>query len=203
MAVEQIPFTLRDLVTLAVATVRNPKEGARVVIGQNVPNPFLWQMMAVVVALSVVLGQGALLVLAGPGELAGPLMLNPAIMAGLQLAVLLVTVHAITWIGRSLGGTGSFDDALALMVWLQFIMICLQVVQVAAMMVAQPVADMIGIAGLALFLWLLTNFVAVLHGFKSLGLVFVMILASALGLVFLMSLALSILGIVTPGDLNV
>lgn len=203
MAVEQLHFTLRDLISHAWETVRNPRDGARMVVDQNVPGPLLWQMLAVVVALSVVLGQGALMLVSGPEDLAGPLVLNPAIMAGLQLAVLVVTVYAIHWIGRSMGGTGSFEGALALTVWLQFIMICLQVVQVVAMLIAQPLADIIGIAGLVLFLWLLTNFVAVLHGFQSLGLVFVMILASALGMVFLLSLALSIMGITAPGDLNV
>ncbi|MCR9088687.1 MAG: YIP1 family protein [Rhodobacteraceae bacterium] len=203
MAVEQMHFTLRDLVTHAWETVRNPRAGAERVMGQNVPSQLLWQMLAVVVALSVVLGQGALLLVAGPEDLAGPLVLNPAIMAGLQLAVLVITVYAVHWIGRSMGGTGSFEDTLALMIWLQFIMICLQVVQIAAMMLAQPLADIIGLAGLVLFLWLLTNFVAVLHGFQSLGLVFVMIVASGLGMVFLISLALSLLGITAPGDLNV
>ena len=203
MAVEQMHFTLRDLVSQAWETVRNPRAGAQLVIGQNVPVPLLWQMMAVVVALSVVLGQGSLMLVTGPDDLAGPLVVNPVVMAGLQLAVLIITVHAIHWIGRSMGGTGSFEDALALMIWLQFIMICLQIVQIAAMMIAQPLADVIGLAGLVLFLWLLTNFVAVLHGFHSLGLVFVMILASALGMVFLLSLVLSILGITSPGDINV
>ena len=203
MAVEQMQFTLRDLVAHAIETVRNPQGGARLIMAQNVPTQYLWQMLAVVVALSVVLGQGAMLLLADPGDLAGPLMIMPGVMAALQLAVLIVTVHAISFVGRSMGGTGSFEDALALMVWLQFIMICLQVIQVGAMLIAQPVADMIGLAGLVLFLWLLTNFIAVLHGFKSLGLVFVMILASALGMIFLLSLALSLLGIAAPGDLNV
>ncbi|MEM1235041.1 MAG: hypothetical protein AAGH70_13035, partial [Pseudomonadota bacterium] len=108
MAVEQMQFTLRDLVAQAVATVRSPQEGARTIIGQNVPAQYLWQMLAVVVALSVVLGQGALIALADPADLASPLMMMPGAMAALQLAFLIITIHAINFIGRSLGGAGSF-----------------------------------------------------------------------------------------------
>ncbi|MEM1363314.1 MAG: Yip1 family protein [Pseudomonadota bacterium] len=199
MAVEQIEFTLRDLLSRAIETVRNPQDGARLVIGQNIPMPILWQMMFAVVALSVVLGQGLMIFLAEPTSLAGPLVWNPMLMAGVQVAVLMISVYAVHWIGHAMGGTGTFEDALALMIWLQFIMICLQIVQLAAMMLAQGLADIIGLAGVVLFLWLLTNFVAVLHGFRSLGLVFVMILGSLLGIIFVLSLVLSILGFAVPG----
>ena len=54
-----------------------------------------------------------------------------------------------------------------------------------------------------MFLWLLTNFVAVLHGFRSLGMVFVMIVVSAFAVTFVLSIVMSILGIVPSGVVNV
>jgi len=203
MAFEQMQFTLRDLVAHAIRTLRNPREGARLVMAQNFPASLLWQMLAVVVALSVVLGQGAMLLLVDPAEFAGSLLFRPALMAGLQLGVLVATVFAIHVIGRRMGGVGRFEDALALMVWLQFIMICLQVVQVVLMLVAPPLADMLGLVGFVLFLWLLTSFIAQMHGFQSLVMVFVMILISAMGLVIALSVVLSMFGITGVGELNV
>ncbi|NCM97616.1 MAG: YIP1 family protein, partial [Rhodobacterales bacterium] len=83
---------------------------------------------------------------------------------------------------------GRFDEALILVVWLQFVLLGLQAVQLVAYAVAPLLADLIGLATVALFFWLLTNFVAELHGFKSLGLVFVGVLATlvvmVLGLAF-------------------
>ena len=97
-----------------------------------------------------------------------------------------------------MGGTGSFEEAVLLMAWLQFIMICVQAVQAVALLVLPPLAGLIGIAGLFLFLWLLTNFVAVLHGFSSLIKVFLMILASAFGIAFGLSILLMLIGVTVP-----
>ncbi|MCV6595917.1 MAG: YIP1 family protein [Mangrovicoccus sp.] len=202
MAHKQMQFTLHGLVGAAIQTLRNPHEGARLVMAQNLPKPLLWQMLGVVVALSVVLGQGSVLLFVDQADLAGSfsVLLTPLAMAALQLVVLVVTVLAVHWIGRQMGGVGRFEDSLALMVWLQFIMICLQVVQVVAMSISTPFADIIGLVGLVLFFWLLTNFIAALHGFRSLGLVFVMILVSAVGMVFLLSLLLSLIGFTGTGE---
>ena len=79
------------------------------------------------------------------------------------------------------GGTGSFPDTLLAMVWLQFLMLGLQVIQLVLMVLFPPLAAIVNLAGFAIFLWLLTNFIAELHGFRSLlavfgGIIFGMIL---------------------------
>ena len=50
-----------------------------------------------------------------------------------------------------------------------------------------------------LFFWLLTNFVAELHGFGSLVQVFLMIILSIISIAFVLSVVLSIIGIAVPG----
>ena len=96
-------------------------------------------------------------------------------------------------------GTGSFEEALLLITWMQFIFVVLQVVQSLAFIFFPVVAGLIGIVALGLFFWLLTNFIAVLHGFSSLGLVLVGIIGSAIGIVMGLSLVLAILGVTVPG----
>jgi hypothetical protein len=51
---------------------------------------------------------------------------------------------------------------------------------------------------IGLFFWLLVNFIAVLHGFTSLGLVFVTTLLVGFGMLVLMSIVLSALGLAVP-----
>ena len=48
---------------------------------------------------------------------------------------------------------------------------------------------------LSLFFWLLVNFIAVLHGFQSTGMVFVMTIVSFITIIFVLSIVLTILGV--------
>lgn len=203
MTMQSLDYTPRGLVFAAIDTLRNPRAAAARIIAENLPAAVLWTMLVAVVAVSVVLGQGSLLVATGGAAVDNPYLANPLVMWGLQCALLVVMVHAIHHIGRAMGGQGVFEDTLALVVWLQFVMACLQVVQTAALFILPPVADIIGVVGLVVFLWLLTQFIAAAHGFTRLGVVFVMILVSAFGITFLLSIVLSMLGIVVPGDFNV
>ena len=56
------------------------------------------------------------------------------------------------------GGTGRFEEALTLVVWLQFIFICVQILQLLAVLVVPPVAGLITLLAVGLFFWLLVNF---------------------------------------------
>jgi hypothetical protein len=98
-----------------------------------------------------------------------------------------------------MGGQGGFDGSLALVAWLQFVMVCIQVLQTVALLIAPVIGNLIGLFGLILFLWMLTSFVAVLHGFRSLAQVFVMIIVSTFGLIFLLSILLMIFGVRIEG----
>jgi hypothetical protein len=203
MSTQSLDYTPRGLVAAALATLRDPRAAAARVMAENLPAPVLWTMLVAVVAVSIVLGQGSMIFATGGAPVDNPYLANPMVMWGLQLALLFVMVHAIHRIGRGMGGQGVFEDTLALVVWLQFVMACLQLVQTAALFVLPPLADIIGIVGLVIFLWLLTHFTAAAHGFTQLGPVFLMILISAFGITFVLSLVLAMLGIVVPGDFSV
>jgi hypothetical protein len=189
-------LTLNGLVAMAWRTVRNAREGATEVLSLGVPREALWPALALVVTLSILLAQIASLLTTGnPGAM---MPVGPLAMSFVQLLLLVVMVFAIYWIGRSMGGTGSFEETILLVAWLQFIMVCLQVVQTVALLLLPFVAGIIGLLALGLFLWLLTNFVAVLHGFASLLQVFVMILVSAFGIAFGLSIILTMIGVTMP-----
>ena len=185
-------------------SLREPRAAARAVIGSGVPAPILWEALALVVVLSTILAQVTTMLTPSEDALAGdpmmPLVLySPMLLGVIQGCLLVMMVFAVHWVGRTFGGRGAFEGALAVVVWLQFLLVCLQVVQTLAMVILPGLGGLIAIVGVVLFFWLLTQFVCVLHGFESAGMVFVMILVSMLALTFALSILLSIVGILFMG----
>ena len=192
--------TLGSLLRLARDTVSNPREGAATVLSFAPRRQALWLMFALVVVASLMMGEIVALVTVLPadGPMTGPFVQSPMALGLIQAAFLFLMIHAIYHVGRFFGGTGSLEEAALLVIWLQFIFICVQVIQIAAMLLLPPLAGIITILAVGLFFWLLVNFIAVLHGFTSLGLVFVVTLLSAFGMLIFLSLVLASLGVVVP-----
>ncbi|MFV0245644.1 MAG: Yip1 family protein [Qingshengfaniella sp.] len=193
----------RWIVAETLATLRRPREVAARMLTMGLPVPILWEALILVVTLSVLIGQGAVLMTGGhmPGEMA--ILTSPLLLAIFQILLLGVTVFLVYALGRILGGEGSFADTLTLLTWLQVVMVCLQLAQAVAFFLLPSLAVLLGYVGIVLFLWLLTNFVAVLHGFRSTVLVFLMILVLAFGIAFFVSLLIAMLGFNPSGAFNV
>lgn len=191
---------LKTLIAKALLSVRDPRGAARWVMAFDMPRIARWQALLLVVVVSAILARLTVTFFAEPETVAmGGLLLNPATTAVIQMSVLVIAVFAIYWIGHAMGGKGGFGDTILLVAWLQFCMVCLQIAQTAALLILPPMASLIGVAGFVLFFWLLTSFVAELHGFASLAQVFLMIMVSLLALVFGMSVILTLIGITIPG----
>lgn len=187
--------TLGQLMAMVGRSIQAPREGVSEILSYGVPRQAIHLIIGIVVLLSVILAEITTLVsaAANPDVLLG-VFGSPIIVGLVQLVVLLTTIAAVYAIGRAMGGTGSIEETALAVTWLQFIMVCIQVVQTAAFIVFPAVGGVIGIAALVLFLWLFTNFVAVLHGFRSLGMVFLMIMVSTFTLAFVLSLVLAMFG---------
>lgn len=196
-------LTLGGLLRLARDTVTNPQEGASTVLSVAPPPRALWLMFAIVVVLSLFLGEVVTLLTGVPED--GPITgvySSPLALGLIQGALLVIMVHAIHRIGGWFGGAGRFEEAFILIIWLQFIFLLVQVVQIGFMVILPPLAPVFTLLAVGLFLWLLVNFISVLHGFTSLGLVLAMTIVSAFGIIFVLSLVLSLLGLVPdPGGL--
>lgn len=193
-------LTLKALIGAAVDTIRDPRAGARKIMNLSASRKQRWEILALIVVLSAVLAQLSYL-LAGQSDatIAGPFPSNPITLGIVQAVLLVAMVFATHFIGRRVGGTGGFDDAILLVAWLQFIMICLQVLQTIALFFIPAVSMLIGVAGLLLFFWLLANFIAELHGFKSLTAIFIGIILSMLAFAIAMSILLGLFGLYLPG----
>ncbi len=189
MAVMDTSFSA--LLGLIRETIASPQDAARLVLRAALPMQTRWEALALVILLSAILSQAAAFIMAPDGGgAAGPVQASM-----IQAVALGLTIFGMHVIGRAMGGQGNLADAVLLVAWLQGVMVAAQALQVVALLILPPVSVLIGVLSIVLFLWLLTNFVAVLHGFESLGKVFAAIIMSAFGLAVVLVIILNILGL--------
>lgn len=193
-------LSLSVLLPLVRDSIMRPRETGRYLIGLGLPANLLWLMLLTVATVSALLGEvSALILLPSAQAIDGVFLANPLLMAVIQWGVLVLTVYAVYGVGNLMGGQGQIADVLALMCWLQFVMLCVQVVQTVALFLLPGLAEFVTILGFFLFLWLFTAFVATVHGFTNMAIVFVMILVSTLVLSFALTLLLTAFGITLEG----
>lgn len=181
------------LLRLARQTVSDPKGGAAFILGLRLPMPVLWQFYLLQLVLSAILKIVVFEIHPDPDAmLNGSTAITFTIVEGV---IGLVLTALITQVGQRFGGTGDFAGALALVVWLQFILLLVSLVQLGVLLIVPPAADVITLFALALFFWLLAQFIQTLHGFTSIGRVFLGIALSLLALAFVFNILLAILGI--------
>jgi len=182
---------LNAFVTLAVRTLTDPRAVAADLMGMSLPRNTLWIALALAVVLNTLVYQLTLVIAPPPMPLPG-LLASPVAFAVFVAAGLVLSIYALTYVGRTLGGKGSLETIMTLLIWLQYLRFAVQVLA----LVLSPVIP--GLAGLLVFaaslygIWLLLNFVDVGHGINnlitSLGVLIMTMLAITLGLAMLLSL---------------
>ena len=176
-------------------TIRSPQEAAQAVLALNLPRNVLWLGLALVITLSTLLASAVLLMVPMPEASAGVPM--PVVMGIVQAVFLVLVSLGIAVIGARFGGKGDFDGALALMVWLQAVFLVVQAFQIAAIAIGLSVlADIVSLASIPLFFWLMAQFVTVLHGFSSVWKTFWAIIMFLIAFAFLLSLVVTSFGLV-------
>jgi hypothetical protein len=182
-----------DFATLLEAmrrTLQFPRETAKQILAMQLPSQVGWLGLMTAAVLSSILSVISTKMLGGellPGY--EKLVANPLVFAVSQWALLLFGVMLIVVLGRKMGGRGSFADALILAVWLEAILIAIQVAQLIVMIISPMLGFLIGVASIVVFFRVLSNFIAELHGFKSAGKVLGMVLLTFLVLSFVLALS--------------
>lgn len=185
-------FDLQALIAAVRLTLRDPRGAARIIIGMRLPGSVGWAAMTLMVVASALLSSVSAMIFPMdlPPELTA-MFSSPFRLAEAQAIVLGVGLMLIHGVGRMFGGTGRFSDALLLMAWMEALLILLQVLQMVAMLLLPPLASMLGFLGIAVFVWLLVNFVAKLHGFGSLLKVFLAFVGTILAISFAMAFVMA------------
>jgi uncharacterized PurR-regulated membrane protein YhhQ (DUF165 family) len=183
---ELTPAFLKQML---LETLRAPRAGAAHLLRLNFAPMVGWMALLLMAISSTILTHLSLGALPSEAQEAWTgLFGGPVRTAMLQWVVLLVTVHTIHKLGVWRGGRGDLTGAVVLVAWLQFILLLLQVGQLLAEVILPPLAGILGTVGLVAFFWLLTNFIAELHGFKSLALVFLAVIVTSITAAFLLSI---------------
>lgn len=185
-------LSLTTLMPLVLQAIRNPREAAHTVLSLGVPQPALLPALALVVVLSILLTMIGTMVTPQPPAAEDAVLFSPIAIAALLGGFLAAYIVGIHRAGRAMGGTGSLPEAALLMIFLQFVLLVGQVVEILLWLVAPPLAGLFVIAMAVLAFWININFVDVLHGFgslmKSFLLVVLVSVGIALAIVFLMTL---------------
>lgn len=194
--------SLREILGLARLTLLAPRQGAKQILTLKISRNTLWQSMALVVSVSVLLAWVNMALAPSDLKFAGEEILSPSPFAfALLLTIsMFCMVFGIYLIGRIFGGAGRFDDVLLLVIWLQVVMILLQLFQTVLMLLLPSLAGLAGLLGIGLLAWLLTNFTTVVHGFSSLGKVFLAILGVFFGISYVIVYVLALLGVEIAGS---
>ena len=162
------------LAGLMQLTLQDPTRAARELLAEGVPLAARTAGLLLVAVLSALLvslqvGDGT----QAPDPITAFMLGSPFRTAVLQWGFLALSVLLIHRVGRAFGGRGSLPDALLIVVWLQALMLGFQLVQLVVAPILPALAGLIALVSFVVYFWLLTHFIAELHGFASRGLVFV------------------------------
>lgn len=118
-----------------------------------------------------------------------------AIIGSFLIFMVFMLVHA----GRMMGGDGTIEQTLTLLVWFQAVSLTLEVVQIMLVLLSPAIAAIFGLMSLGAIIWVFVNLVNVLHGFSNLGKAIVVIFMALIGTVLGTGLVMGMLGIAPPG----
>jgi hypothetical protein len=185
---------------LLIDSLKRPRAAARRVLDVGIPTPQLVEAAVLVAVVGVVLGYLALLMSPEAVDVVSAAVIhNPLLGAAAQLAVMAVAVFLTVRIGRLFGGKGTTAGALALVVWLNAVMVLIQAAQLVALAVLPPLATVLAIATILWALWAFANFIAELHGFQNPFIVLAVVVLTAIVVFFATAMFFAILGITPQG----
>lgn len=182
---------LNTFLPIAVQAVREPREAASTLMSMGVPTAALWPAFGALVCLSVILS----FLSGGLEPAAGQAALGPLVLAVTSSVAGAASVFLVWKIGAAMGGTGRFEEALLLTVFLQGMIFAGQLIEFMLYLVVPTLSGIFSIAIILLTFWINLNFIAALHGFASLWRSFGVLLFASLGVALILIFVMSLLGV--------
>nr|WP_255552365.1 Yip1 family protein [Maritimibacter dapengensis] len=179
---------------MALQSIPEPRKVARDLFALGIPRDTLWQMLALLLVIGAAIGVGSSMLFPVAPELEGSILGRPMLVAGLEAGVAVMTVFLIYHIGRGAGGTGTFDQSLVTVIWLNFVLLIVQFGVFILSLFAAPIAALLWMAGGVAGFYILSHFIAEMHGFTSAGKVFAAILLISFVAVAVLSVILALIG---------
>ena len=193
-------ISLRSWMRGGGTSVTQRADMASVVLAMRFPRDALWTALALVAVLNVLLL--GVLQFVSPETAATQdqiITVSPfgylAIIGAFLTFMVFMLVHA----GRMMGGDGTIEGTLTLLVWFQAVSLTLEGIQVLLVLVSPPIAAIFGLMSLGAIIWVFVNLVNVLHGLANLGKAIVVIFLALIGTVLGTGLVMGMMGITPPG----
>ncbi|MDK3072708.1 Yip1 family protein [Sedimentitalea sp. JM2-8] len=186
-------MTLSDLRQLAILSIKDPAQAARMLLTAEPAREALWTALAVVAVLNAILFTLSNMLVSGPVPLPGMLS-APVVYCLLVAGGLILTIHALFWSGRVLGGTGTIDDIMTVVLWLQALRLVAQVA-VMVLLLFMPLFSALLVFAVSLYgLYMLLHFINQAHRLDSLGRSAGVLVGAMLAIVLGLTLLLSLFG---------
>lgn len=185
-----------DFLDLGWLTLVDPRRGFRAVLDLRPSAEARWLALLLVSVLTVlVMGLATYGLTDAQLDPMTRLMRHPLVGIVLQSVTLVVVAAAIAGVGQRFGGTARFSDALTAIVWVEVVMLALQVVLIVTSLVMPAVAAILAILSVVIFVRLVTHATALVNGFENLLLVLVGIVVTLLAFSMVIVIVLNLLGI--------
>jgi len=199
-----------NLTQLAVDTLRDPRDAARRIIDLHIDRQTLYLALIAVAAVNTLLASTPVVLIPGSvddiAQEAIPmlaLLQRPLALFAIIAGGLLITVHALVWAGRALGGHGEFTDMLALLVWLQALRAAAQAVVLVLSLIAPTIAGLVALVVVVAAFWLLLHFISAALRFNSLLRALGLLVVVVTGLFIGLMLIVTMMGVTAGGLSNV
>jgi hypothetical protein len=186
-------LSFQSLLVMVRLAVTNPRASLREVLSIGIPARIGWMALLLMAVLSALLSHVSFALMPMDAQsVMSDAMSSPIRTAMLQWVAMFLSVHLIYRIGQARGGQGTLTDTVVAVAWLQFILLVLQVVQILVQILLPGMGNLISLVSLGLFFWLLTNFIAELHGFVSLGRVLMAVILMMVAVAFVLAMVFTL-----------
>lgn len=187
------PMTLGEWRQLAITSVKDPATAARALMAMQIPRKALWIALVLVAVLNTLLFVLSNVVMPGPSPLP-EIFDSPGLYLAIVVVGLILTTYSIYGVGRVMGGKGSLNDVMVLVVWLQVLRVAVQGAALVLVLLLPLLSALLVFAAALIGVFMLVHFIDQAHRFGSLGRSAAALIASLLAIVFGLSLILSLVG---------
>ncbi|MBJ6370627.1 Yip1 family protein [Sedimentitalea arenosa] len=186
-------MTALDLRQLAFLSIKDPATAARILLSVPIPREALWTALALVAVLNALLFTLSNILVPAPTPMPGMFSV-PLVYCVLVAGGLVLTIYALFWAGRAMGGQGTLESVMIVIVWLQALRVVAQM-GVLLLLVTVPSLSVLLVFAVSLYgLYMLLHFIDQAHKFKSLGRSAGVLIAALLAIVLGLSLLISLFG---------
>lgn len=188
---------LGSLLGLAVETLQKPKKCLRIILDIVITMPELLHATALIAALSTILS--IVLLLIEPVDVQNALSAlsaNPIPLFIVQMATFLGIAALITYVGRLFQGHATFKEALTALVWLQFILFGVSIVQLILGFIVPFLSPIVFLFSMMIMIHLTVSFIMEIHGFTNVFAVIAGIFGTFFSIAFILAIIFSMLGFV-------